>query len=362
MTLSVQVRKRLTPSFELNVQFSALPGVTILFGASGSGKTTILRSVAGLLKPDEGRIAIDDVVVFDSRAGIDVPPSRRNCGFVFQDLALFPHLTAEQNIGYGLFALGPEERRDRVSRIAAAFHLGPVMQRRPGEISGGQRQRVGLARSLVTNPSALLLDEPLSALDHHTQSRIIEDLRHWNAARRIPVLYVTHAQREVFALGDRVIALQDGAVAADGAPDAVMNAPETEAIASLAGFENVFDAVVEQRLETAGVMRSRVAGTEVELEVPLGTALEHSPVRIAIRAGDIMIATEAPRGLSARNVIAGRIVALVTERAQVKLTVDIGIGVHAAVTPTARDTLGLRLGETVWVIIKTHSCRVVSTL
>ena len=362
MTLSVHVRKRLTPSFELNVQFSALPGVTILFGASGSGKTTILRSVAGLLKPDEGRIAIGDVVVFDSHAGINLPPSRRNCGFVFQDLALFPHLTAEQNIGYGLFALRPDERRERVSRIATAFHLGPVMQRRPGEISGGQRQRVGLARSLVTNPSALLLDEPLSALDHHTQSRIIEDLRRWNAARRIPVLYVTHAQREVFALGDRVIALQDGAIAADGAPEAVMNAPETEAMASLAGFENVFDAVVEQRLEVSGVMRSRVAGTEVDLEVPLGGAREGSVVRVAIRAGDIMIATEPPRGLSARNVIAGRIVALVTERAQVKLTVDIGVGVHAAVTPTARDTLGLRIGETVWVIIKTHSCRVVSTL
>ncbi|HEX7138802.1 MAG TPA: molybdenum ABC transporter ATP-binding protein [Vicinamibacterales bacterium] len=362
MTLSVRVRKRMTPSFALDVQFSALPGVTILFGASGSGKTTILRCVAGLLRPDAGRIVIDDSAVFDSGTGTDVPPGKRGFGFVFQDLALFPHLTAEQNIGYGLFARAPEERRERVSRIAAAFHLEEVLHRPPGEISGGQRQRVGLARSLVTDPRALLLDEPLSALDHHTQSRIIEDLRLWTAARRIPVLYVTHSQREVFALGDRVIALHDGAIAADGAPEAVMNAPETEAMASLAGFENVFDALVVQRLESAGVMRSRIAGTQVDLEVPLGIAMEGSTIRIAIRAGDILLATEPPRGLSARNVMPGRIVALVTERSQVKLTVDVGIGIHAAVTPTARETLGLRLGEAVWVIIKTHSCRVVSTL
>jgi molybdate transport system ATP-binding protein len=362
MTLSVRVRKRLAPSFQLDVRFSAPPGVTILFGASGSGKTTILRSVAGLVRPDAGAISIGDAVVFDADAEVDVPTSRRGFGLVFQDLALFPHLTAAQNISFGLSALDADQRRERVARIAAAFHLEPVLHRRPAEISGGQRQRVGLARSLVTEPRVLLLDEPLSALDHHTQSRIIEDLRLWNAARRIPVLYVTHAQREVFALGDRVIVLHEGTIAADGVPETVMNAPETSAMASLAGFENVFDALVEQRLESSGVMRCRVAGTEVELELPLGAAREGATVRVAIRAGDILLATEPPRGLSARNVITGRIAALVTERAQVKITVDVGIGMHAAVTPTARDTLGLHVGETVWVIIKTHSCRVVSTL
>ena len=360
MTLAVRLRKRLTPHFALNLEFTANAGVTILFGASGSGKTTVLRCVAGLLRADEGRVAIGDVVVFDAAAAIDVPASKRGFGFVFQDLALFPHLTAEENIAYGLSALAPHERNTRVAKIASAFRLESVMSRRPAEISGGQRQRVGLARSLVTDPRVLLLDEPLSALDHDTQSRIIEDLRAWNAARRIPILYVTHSQREVFALGDRVIALHDGAVAADGAPEAVMNAPATDAMASLAGFENVFDAVVHQRLESAGVMRSRIDGTAVDLELPLGVAREGTSVRVAIRAGDILIATEPPRGLSARNVMPGRILALVTERAQVKLTVDVGIEMHVQITPTARDTLGLRVGETVWVILKTHSCRVVS--
>jgi molybdate transport system ATP-binding protein len=362
MTLEVSIRKRLTPTFALDVRFVAQAGVTILFGASGSGKTTALRCVAGLLRPDAGRLSIDDSVVFDSASGVDVPPFRRGFGFVFQDLALFPHLTAEQNISYGLFALAPDARRDRVSQIAAAFHLESVLNRRPAEISGGQRQRVGLARSLVTHPRALLLDEPLSALDHETQSRIIEDLRAWNASRRIPVLYVTHAQREVFALGDRVIALHDGSIVADGTPERVMNAPETAAMASLAGFENVFDALVEQRLEEAGVMRSRISGTHVELEVPLAAAREGAVIRVAMRAGDILLATNPPHGVSARNVIPGHIVALATERAQVNVTVDVGIAIHAAVTPTARDTLGLRVGNTVWVVIKTHSCRVVSTI
>ena len=141
-----------------------------------------------------------------------------------------------------------------------------------------------------------------------------------------------------------------------------MDAPATDAMASLAGFENIFEAVVHQRLESAGVMRSRIDGTSVDLELPLGVAREGAGVRVAIRAGDILLATEPPRGLSARNVLPGRIVALVTERAQVKLTVDVGIELHVQVTPSARDTLGLRVGETVWAIVKTHACRVVSAL
>ena len=158
MTLAVRVHKRLKSGFTLDVGFVALPGVTILFGASGSGKTTLLKCVAGLVKPDAGRLAVGDAAVFDSDAAIDVPASRRRFGFVFQDLALFPHLSAEQNIGYGLSALAAGERQIRISQIASAFRLDAVLRRRPSEISGGQRQRVGLARSLVTDPRALLLE------------------------------------------------------------------------------------------------------------------------------------------------------------------------------------------------------------
>jgi molybdate transport system ATP-binding protein len=222
MNLSVRLRKRLSDSFTLTVDFAATPGVTIVFGESGSGKTTLLRSIAGFARPDHGRVAIGERLLYDGASGIHVDPSLRRVGFVFQDLALFPHLSAAQNIEYGLSTLDRAERRRRTATIAESFDIADVLGRRPKQISGGERQRVGLARTLVTNPDVLLLDEPLSALDRKTQSRIMADLQRWNAEHQIPILYVTHSTREAFALGDRVLVLDDGAIVADGAPDHVI--------------------------------------------------------------------------------------------------------------------------------------------
>src|SRR6185295_15154072 len=275
MSLEVRVRSRLSRRFQLDVAFTAAPGTTIVFGASGSGKTTLLRLVAGLQSPDEGRIAIDGRVVADTGARVHVAPPERRVGFVFQHLALFPHLTAAENIGYGLSRLPASERDARTRAIAASFGIAHLLGNRPAAISGGERQSVGLARSLVTDPDVLLLDEPLSALDHQTQSRIILDLRHWNESRGIPVLYVTHSQREVFALGDRVLVLEAGGIVADGPPQEVMETPAIESVARLAGFENLLDAVVVDRHPDGGVMVCRLSGAAdgsaaaVDLETPL---------------------------------------------------------------------------------------------
>lgn len=362
MKLFVQVRTRLAPHFQLDVAFETAPGVTIVFGESGSGKTTVLRCVAGLARPDAGRVAIGDRVLFDGDAGVDVAPARRRVGFVFQHLALFPHLTTADNIEYGLTHLAAGERRARVATIADSFRIAHLLARKPGEISGGERQRVGLARSLVTDPEILLLDEPLSALDHSTQSRIIADLRLWNEARRIPILYVTHSQREVFALGERVLVLESGRIVADGTPDQVMEYPAHERVAQLAGFENLLDAVVVHTRPDGGVMASRLAGTTVDLETPLVEVEVGQPLRVAIRAGDILIATEPPRGLSARNQLPGTIAALSRQGAFVRVDVDIGVPVEVHVTPMAIENLGLRTGAHVWLVIKTHSCHPVSTV
>jgi molybdate transport system ATP-binding protein len=357
MSLSVQVRTRLSPAFELDLAFAAAPGVTIVFGESGSGKTTLLRAVAGLTRPDAGRVAIGDRVLFDSASRVDVPPAQRRVGFVFQHLALFPHLSAAKNIEYGLANRSPDERRQRVESIAKSFRIDHVLDRRPGEISGGERQRVGLARSLVTDPEILLLDEPLSALDHPTQSRIIEDLSAWNDARRIPILYVTHSQREAFALGQRLLLLEGGRIVADGTPEQVMEYPSHERIAQLAGFENVLDASIVDRKADAGVMVTRLAGTAVDLETPLSEDGIGRSIRVAIRAGDILIATERPQGLSARNQVPGTIASLARQGTFVRVTVDIGVPVDVHVTPGAVQQLGLNQGSTVWLIVKTHSCR-----
>jgi molybdate transport system ATP-binding protein len=212
----------------------------------------------------------------------------------------------------------------------------------------------------VTDPRALLLDEPLSALDHATQSRIIDDLRAWNSARGIPVLYVTHAHREVFALGERVIALANGRVLASGTPHEVIDLPAHETIAQLAGFENLFTATVCERRPAAGVMRCQLGSSQAELEVPLGVANIGASVRIAIRAGDILLASEEPRGLSARNVLRGSLAALVHDGTTVVATVDAWEQFVVHVTPDAVESLGLHAGMRVWLVIKTHSCRIVS--
>jgi ABC-type Fe3+/spermidine/putrescine transport system ATPase subunit len=165
-------------------------------------------------------------------------------GYVFQTLALFPHLTAQENVEYGIEHLARTERRRRSDAMLEAMRISGLRGRKPRDISGGERQRVALARALVTEPSVLLLDEPLAALDVSTKSRIIDDLRAWNDRQRIPILYVTHSREEVFALANRVVVLEAGSIVAEGSPYEVLEAPRHELAAAWAGFENVFDAKV----------------------------------------------------------------------------------------------------------------------
>jgi molybdate transport system ATP-binding protein len=374
------VCKRLSPSFTLDVAFSASAGITMLFGASGSGKTTLLRCLAGLLTPDEGRIEIDGETFFRSDTGRDEPVRTRNIGYVFQQLALFPHLSVGDNIQYGLQHRAVEDPASRARAIAESFRIAHLWDRKPPAISGGERQRVALARALVVDPTLLLLDEPLSALDHATQSRIIEDLRRWNSAHQIPIIYVTHSHREVFALGERVLALDQGRLVADGTPHEVMESPSHDAIAQIAGFENFFDGSVVASRSDAGTMTCRLsrpgppdpaasgpgpsdlaeAAGGLELEVPLANVRVGAPIRVAVRAGDILLATEEPRRLSARNVFAGSIFALRREGALIVADVDAGEVFVVHLTPGAVEALRLAPGVRVWLIIKTHSFRIVS--
>ncbi len=346
-------------AFVLDIALEAVPGITILFGASGAGKTTLLDCLAGLARPDQGRLTLGDTVLFDSATGINVTPQRRQIAYVFQTLALFPHLTVERNVGYGLAHLPSAERRNRTLEMLESFRVAHLLARKPGEISGGERQRVVLARSLVTSPRLLLLDEPLTALDAAVKSALIADLREWNAARRIPILYVTHSREEVFALGERVMALENGRVLTEGTPQEVLEAPRRERLAQLAGFENFFDARIVELHEPQGTMLARLDPGEAELEIPLAHARSGDRVRLAVRAGDILLATEPPHGLSARNILRGKLVALETHGTIVSVTVDCGARFTAHVTPGACRALGLAPDQPVWVIVKTHSCHLV---
>ena len=355
----IDIARRLSESFELRASFRASAGFTMILGPSGSGKTTLLDCIAGLARPDSGRIAIGERVIFDSARGIDLPPASRRIGYLFQSLALFPHLTVERNVEYGIARMPAAERERRVSAILDSFRIGDLRGRRPGEISGGERQRAALARSLVTDPAVMLLDEPLSALDLGTRSKIIEDLRRWNERHRIPILYVTHAPEEAFALGERVVVLEAGRVIADGMPQDVLKAPRRETIARIVGFENVFDATVAAIMESQGTMVCRLDANHLELEVPLTSARVGARVRVAVRAGDIMIAAERPRGLSARNTFEGRVVEMRRAGVTVVAMVDSGVTFEVHVTPGAAEELGLAPGRQVWLVLKTYSCSLV---
>jgi len=345
--------------FVLDVSIEVPPGITILFGASGAGKSTLLDCIAGLARPDEGQIASGGDVLFDSAVRINVPISKRRIAYVFQTLALFPHLSAEQNVAYGLKDLPEKEKRERAEAILKVFHVDKLRNQKPGAISGGERQRIALARSLVTEPRVLLLDEPLTGLDAELKASIVDDLRAWNTAKGIPILYVTHSRDEVDALGERVIALDNGRVVSAGAPMEVLNAPRRKKLAQAAGFENLLKATVLDLREADGVMRVRLGDSACEIEVPLGYAAAGSRVQVAIRAGDILLATERPHGLSARNVMEGRITSLEQRGAVVVARVDCGVTFIVHITPGAVRALELSAGRRVWLVLKTHSCHLV---
>jgi len=357
-SLCAEVRKRFSSGFELDVSFSIPSGITILFGASGAGKTTLLDCLAGLILPDSGKSAIGEHVLFDGARG--VPAQKRKVGYVFQDLALFPHLSVEKNIQYGLAQVSASERARRSDAVMESFRISRLRTRRPVEISGGERQRVALARALVTDPDLLLLDEPLAALDAATKSKIVEDLRAWNQAHRIPILYVTHSREEVFALGERVLLLERGRVIAQGTPHEVMSAPRQETVAQLTGFENIYDATVAAVHEDRGTMTCRLAASGVELETPLVRAAVGAALRVGIRAGDVLLATIRPEGLSARNILPGRVISLAQRDVIIAARVDCGVEMEAQLTLAARDALSLQPGREVWLVVKTHSCHLMA--
>jgi molybdate transport system ATP-binding protein len=346
-------------SFVLDVSIEVVSGITILFGPSGAGKSTLLDCVAGLTRPDAGRIAVGGLVLFDSANAIHLPSQKRRIAYVFQTLALFPHLTMEENVAYGLRDLTEEKRRACVGEILEAFRVQKLRKQKPGEISGGEQQRIALARSLVTDPRVLLLDEPLTGLDAELKASIVDDLRAWNASKRIPILYVTHSRDEVDALGERVIAMENGRIVSAGAPMEVLDAPRRKKLAQAAGFENLLSGSVLDVREPDGMMRVRLGESHCEIEVPLGFASAGDRVRVAIRAGDILLAAQRPQGLSARNVVEGQIVSLEQRGTMGIARVDCGVTFVVHVTPGAVRSLALTAGQKVWLVLKTHSCHLV---
>ena len=221
--LTAEIRLQLSSSFQIDCSFAVPAGFTVLFGPSGAGKTSVLDCIAGTRTPDSGKIAISGHVIFDSSHSLNLSPSQRRLAYVFQSLALFPHLSVAKNVAYGLRHEPENTATERSHKMLAQFGIERLQERKPGDLSGGERQRVALARSLVTDPQALLLDEPLAALDRSTRKKIVDDLRNWNGAKNVPILYVTHSVREALALGERIIVMEAGRIVASGPTAELLN-------------------------------------------------------------------------------------------------------------------------------------------
>jgi molybdate transport system ATP-binding protein len=273
------MQKRL-PGFALDVDWQAADEVVALFGPSGAGKTLTLGCLAGLVRPDAGRIVVDGAVFFDSARGIDVPPQRRRVGYVFQGYALFPHLSVEDNVGYGLRGRPREERRRRVGEVMERLGLAPLAARRPRELSGGQQQRVALGRALAVDPALLLLDEPLSALDAPLRRQLRRDLmatlREWRTA----TVLVTHDLAEAFQLADRVVVYEGGRVVQAAPKSELLSAPASERVARLMGVRNILRGRVVKAAPDRIQLRWRGQGLEA-VNSPARSYLPEADAEIA---------------------------------------------------------------------------------
>ncbi len=330
------------------------PRVAVLFGPSGAGKTTVLRCIAGLERPTNGRIAFGSEIWCDIAAGHWLPPQSRRVGFLFQDYALFPHLSVAGNIGYGIRDAPGRERRARVGDLARRLGLESVLDRYPAALSGGQRQRAALARALARRPRLLLLDEPFAALDGGTRDAVRAYLAELLSEFRVPAILVTHDWSDALALGHSMVVLKDGRVLQSGPPPEVLTRPAGTEAASIAGVETVQPGV---RTGTAGgAVRLRVGSAEiVAVEPETGDA----GFWVCIRGEDVMLETSAASGGSARNRLDGEVRDVVPKGPVTQVRLDVGFPLTALVTRQSALDLGLRPGSRIRAVFKASSVHLI---
>jgi molybdate transport system ATP-binding protein len=344
-------------AFRLSVAFRSESGAVALFGRSGSGKSTVLGLIAGLLRPDAGHLRVDGETLVDVERGVFVPAHRRRVGVVFQDALLFPHLSVRANLLYGR-RFAAEGRPVELDEVVGMLGIGPLLGRRPDGLSGGERQRVAIGRALLSGPRLLLLDEPLAALDFERRQEIMPYVARLRDARRWPMVYVSHAVDEVARIAREVVVLEDGAVVAAGAPGDVLAPGRARGAEGRFGAVSVIEAVVEAHDEAYGL--TTLAHPAGPISVPGRIGAAGDVHRLLVRATDVALAVQRPRDVSFRTVLLGtirdvdadggpiarvevalrghgRLLALVTRKAIDELALDAGDEVFAMVKATALD-------------------------
>jgi molybdate transport system ATP-binding protein len=350
--LEIDVRKRLG-RFVLEMRFRApARGITALFGRSGSGKTSVLAAIAGLARPDAGRIAVGDTVLFDSERGVDVRPELRRVGYVFQDARLFPHLTVRDNLRYGWKRAPQAERRIGFDEVVALLGIGHLLDRRPGRLSGGEKQRVAVGRALLVQPRILLMDEPLASLDAARKREILHYIERLRDETHIPIVYVSHEIEEVVRLADTMVLVSEGRAAACDTVPAIMNRLDLKPMTGRFEGGAVLDGVVAFQDLDYGL--SRIVFPGGELQATGVDALPGERVRVRIRSRDVSIALTVPERISIRNVLAGRVVEVgPLDGAEVDLRIAVGAStLLARLTRRSFEELGLGAGSDVFAMVK----------
>ncbi len=328
--------------------------VTVLFGPSGCGKTTVLRCLAGLERPDSGKVEFRNETWFDARQRRFCSPQQRDVGFLFQEYALFPHLTVAQNVAYGLRHLAASERNGVVADILARFQLRALEQRFPHQVSGGQQQRIALARVLVRRPRILLLDEPLSALDASLRDELRSQLRRWLSDFGIPVVVVTHDRTEAMALADRIVVMDEGQVRQSGPVAEVFSHPSNLGVARIVGTETILPGEILSVAE--GLATVDVAGVRLLAVAPL-QPVRH--VHVCLKAEDVLLLRQPHGDMSVRNQFPAVVQWLSHEGPLVRVSLNAGFELSALITRPACEELQLREGERVTVAIKAPSLHLI---
>ncbi len=360
--LRVAIKKQLKSegrlSLALDLDVTIREGITVLFGPSGAGKTSLLRAIAGILAPDQGKITLGQQTYFDSTAGINLPIQQRKVGVVFQNYLLFPHLTAQQNVVYGMDGETDQAKRARAGQMLALLGIDYTADRYPRQLSGGEQQRVALARALASDPAILLLDEPLSAVDSAARGRLLEEILGVQRRSKIPFIYVTHNHAEAVRIGDYLFVVHGGRIVQAGSPLEVFNTPQSLAVARVVGTENVFVGQVVEHHRAEGVTRVDLQGCEIEASYhdrPPGTS-----VTIGIRSEDILVSREQVTQTSAKNVLAGVVREIVYTAEGIELMVDCGVDFKVGITVGSVQSMNLQPGQRVYLLIKARACHFLS--
>jgi molybdate transport system ATP-binding protein len=350
--LEVDIRERLG-GLDIEYRFACeAQGIIAVFGRSGAGKTSLVRMLSGLLRPDAGRIAVAGRTLFDSSGGTDVPPEHRRLGYVFQEDRLFPHLSVHGNLTYGLKRAPRAERRIGLDEVVALLGIDGLLARRPGDLSGGEKQRVSLGRALLANPRLLLMDEPLANLDQPRKDEVLPFIERLRDELAIPIVYVSHAMEEIVRLADTMVLISDGRAVAVGPVEDLTSRLDLRPLTGRYEAGSVIEAQVRGHDKVFGLSRLAFAGGQLvvpHVALPLGT-----PLRVRVRARDVSLALTPPENTSIQNILAARVKDLARDQGPlVDVLLDAGgAPLWARITARACETLQLEPGRQVYALIK----------